>query len=65
VRESRQRGSVREASSNGRPYRENGHSPVSGPDCLAIIGVQPTLIVWHPGEGPLPTKPWSGKGWPT
>ena len=27
-----------------------------------IVGVQPTLSVWCPGEGPLPPKPWSGKG---
>ena len=28
------------------------------------VGVQPTLSVWRPGEGPLPPKPWSGKGRP-
>jgi SRSO17 transposase len=27
-----------------------------------VVGVQPTLSVWRPGEGPLPAKPWSGKG---
>jgi len=26
------------------------------------VGVQPTLSVWRPGEGPLPPKAWSGKG---
>ena len=29
-----------------------------------VVGVQPTLNVWRPGEGPLPPKPWSGKGRP-
>ena len=29
-----------------------------------VVGVQPTLSVWRPGEGPLPAKPWSGKGRP-
>ena len=29
-----------------------------------VVGVQPTLSVWPPGEGPLPPKPWSGKGQP-
>ena len=28
------------------------------------VGVQPTLSVWRPGEGPLPPKAWSGKGRP-
>lgn len=30
-----------------------------------VVGVQPTLSVWRPGEGPLPPEPWSGKGRPT
>jgi SRSO17 transposase len=30
-----------------------------------VVGVQPSLSVWRPGEGPLPPKPWSGKGRPT
>ena len=29
-----------------------------------VVGVQPTLSVWHPGDGPLPAKPWSGRGRP-
>jgi SRSO17 transposase len=29
------------------------------------VGVLPTLSVWRPGEGPLPPKPWSGRGRPT
>lgn len=28
------------------------------------VGVQPTLSVWSPGEGPLAPKTWSGKGRP-
>ncbi len=33
-------------------------------DLTYVVGVQPTLSVWRPGEGPLPPKPWSGKGRP-
>ncbi|WP_352792059.1 transposase [Mesorhizobium sp. M0228] len=29
-----------------------------------VVGVQPTLSVWRPGESPLPRKPWSGRGRP-
>lgn len=29
-----------------------------------VVGVQPTLSVWRPGEGPSPAKPGSGKGRP-
>lgn len=29
-----------------------------------VVGVQPTLSVWRPGEGPLPPKVWSGTGRP-
>ncbi|WP_328824963.1 transposase [Mesorhizobium neociceri] len=29
-----------------------------------VVGVQPTLSVWRPGESPLPPKPWSGRGRP-
>jgi len=29
-----------------------------------VVGVQPTLSVWRPGEGPLPPKAWSGTGRP-
>ena len=29
-----------------------------------VVGVQPTLSVWRPGEGPLPPKPRRGKGRP-
>jgi SRSO17 transposase len=30
-----------------------------------VVGVLSSLSVWRPGEGPLPPKPWSGKGRPT
>jgi SRSO17 transposase len=29
-----------------------------------VVGVQPTLSVWQPGEEPLPPKAWSGTGRP-
>src|SRR5687768_1719774 len=29
-----------------------------------VVGVQPTLSVWRPGEAPLPPKAWSGIGRP-
>ena len=29
-----------------------------------VLGVQSSLGVWPPGCGPLPPKPWSGKGRP-
>jgi SRSO17 transposase len=28
-------------------------------------GIQPHTTVWPPGQGPLPPKPWSGRGRPT
>ena len=28
------------------------------------VGVQPTVSVWRPDEGPLPPKRWSGRGRP-
>ena len=30
-----------------------------------VVGVQPTLSVWRPGQGPLPPTLWRGKGRPT
>jgi SRSO17 transposase len=30
-----------------------------------IAGIQPHATVWPPGTGPLPAKPWSGRGRPT
>ncbi|MER9216284.1 IS701 family transposase [Mesorhizobium sp. M0663] len=37
---------------------------LSALDQTYAVGVQPTLSVWRPGEGPLPPKPWSGRGRP-
>jgi len=31
-------------------------------DLTYVVGVQPTLSVWPPGEDPPPPKPWSGRG---
>jgi SRSO17 transposase len=33
-------------------------------DLPYVVGVQSTLSVWRPGEGPLPPKAWSGRGRP-
>lgn len=30
-----------------------------------VAGIQPHTSVWAPGSGPLPPKPWSGRGRPT
>jgi len=30
-----------------------------------VVGVSPTISLWPPGTGPLPPKPWSGRGRPT
>jgi SRSO17 transposase len=30
-----------------------------------VVGVQGTLSIWPPGQGPLPAKAWSGRGRPT
>jgi SRSO17 transposase len=38
---------------------------LTGLNLTYVVGVQPTLSVWRPGDGPLPPKPWSGKGRPT
>jgi SRSO17 transposase len=37
---------------------------LSALDLAYVVGVQPTLSVWRPGEEPLPPKPWSRKGRP-
>jgi SRSO17 transposase len=29
-----------------------------------VVGVQSSITIWPPGRGPLPPKPWSGKGRP-
>lgn len=39
-------------------------SGLSQLDLDYVVGVQPTLSVWRPGEEPLPPKPWSGTGRP-
>lgn len=31
---------------------------------LYVVGIQPHSSVWPPGTGPLPAKPWSGRGRP-
>ena len=31
-------------------------------DLLYCVGIQGSTTVWSPGTGPLPPKPWSGKG---
>jgi SRSO17 transposase len=31
---------------------------------LYVVGIQPHTSVWPPGTGPLPAKPWSGRGRP-
>ncbi|MDP8917827.1 MAG: IS701 family transposase [Pseudomonadota bacterium] len=33
-------------------------------DLEYVVGVQPTLSVWRPGEAPMPPKTWSGTGRP-
>jgi SRSO17 transposase len=37
---------------------------VTALDLPYVAGIQGTTSVWAPGTGPLPTKPWSGKGRP-
>jgi SRSO17 transposase len=39
-------------------------SAVTGYGLTYVVGVQSTLSVWLPGAGPLPPKPWSGRGRP-
>jgi SRSO17 transposase len=34
-------------------------------DLAYVAGIQPHTSVWAPGTGPLPPKPWSGRGRPT
>ena len=33
-------------------------------DLLYVVGVQASTSLWPPGTGPLPPKPWSGRGRP-
>jgi SRSO17 transposase len=37
---------------------------VTGLSLLYVLGVSSSTTVWKPGEGPLPKKPWSGRGQP-
>jgi SRSO17 transposase len=37
---------------------------VTGRSLLYVLGVSSSTTVWKPGEGPLPKKPWSGRGQP-
>lgn len=66
---------IRAAIATGRPtgvvladagYGADGafRSGVSGLGLDYIVGVQPTLSVWRPGEEPLAPKAWSGTGRP-
>jgi SRSO17 transposase len=35
-----------------------------GLDLAYVLGIQPNTSLWPPGMGPLPAKPWSGRGRP-
>jgi SRSO17 transposase len=35
-----------------------------GPDLAYVVGIQPNTSLWPPGKGPLPAKPWPGRGRP-
>ncbi len=37
---------------------------VTGLNLFYVLGVSSSTTVWKPGEGPLPKKPWSGRGQP-
>jgi SRSO17 transposase len=37
---------------------------VTGLSLRYVLGVTSSTTVWKPGEGPLPKKPWSGRGQP-
>ncbi|NMG17857.1 IS701 family transposase [Aromatoleum bremense] len=39
-------------------YREG----ITGLGLLYVLGIKPGTSVWAPGSGPLPPKPWSGRG---
>ena len=38
---------------------------ITEPGLTYSAGLQPHTTVWPPGQGPLPAKPWSGRGRPT
>ena len=58
--ELRHRGHVVNAKKVRRLMREHDLNPRR----RRRFGVQPTLSVWRPGEGPMPPKPWRGTGRP-
>jgi SRSO17 transposase len=35
-----------------------------GLDLAYVVGIQPNTSLWPPGTGPLPAKPWAGRGRP-
>jgi SRSO17 transposase len=35
-----------------------------GLDLAYVVGIQPNTSLWPPGKGPLPARPWSGRGRP-
>ena len=37
---------------------------LSGLGLSYVVGIQPQASMWPPGTGPLPAKPWSGRGRP-
>ena len=37
---------------------------ISGLGLSYVMGIQPHTSVWRPGTGPLPPRPWSGRGRP-
>ena len=45
---------------NDTQFREG----VTGVRLRYVLGVSSSTTVWKPGEGPLPKKPWSGRGQP-
>jgi SRSO17 transposase len=45
---------------NDTHFREG----VTGLNLFYVLGVSSSTTVWKPGEGPLPKKPWSGRGQP-
>lgn len=45
---------------NDTQFREG----VTGLSLRYVLGVSSSTTVWKPGEGPLPKKPWSGRGQP-
>ena len=42
----------------------NFRTSLTALDLLYVVGVQSSTSLWPPGTGPLPPKPWSGRGRP-